>query len=847
MRVLRCSRRFARAALDGAARARRAGRAGALALLIALRGRGRAAGARGGCRAAGAHVAGVGVARRRARAGAARRRASPASCCSPTRWGELAAGISRGIQALPGVRVPYRGLDPWMRIVIPLGGTVLVVVAALARVLAAAPRKLGVPGLALLLLVVLYAVPAVALDFAGEFLRGAVLALLVLAFLRLERLRGRATCGSPARWRSCVVVGRAAGRARCSTPTRRGSTTRLGARRLGVEVDDLSLEPHLRPAALAARRPRAAARARQAPGVLEGREPRRPSTAATGVHGDDGYSADISDAAGPAGRAHAGRRTSASRSRNLRADQFITAGYAFDVALAGRPHRRWTATAPSARRARCAAATPTRPQVYSPQPTEDERHAAPASDDRIVWRLPAPVAAPAAAAAGRPGRRASSVYVPELRQRPGARRGARRDHLGDYAIGARRARARPVRRRLTLAQRLKRGTHDQEDYVAGGAAPTSAAPSSPTPSRRRRPRRTLDGFLFDAKTGYCQQYSGAMALLLRMGGVPARVSTGFSSGALDRKTRRVRRARLRRPLLGRGLVPRHRLGDVRPDARPPRRRAASPTRRPAPAGGSAAPAELRRRRRSRARRRRRGGGAEAAPVVADPAAGRRRRCSPSPRSAAARSRRWRRRRAAARCRRARARAAPHAPRAGGPGTTLHALELRFAAHARRRGLRARAARAPLRAARRAADPRAAPRRCAPSSAAAHGVARPPARVVGLPPASVTSATRLQLTRHGRRVRPLPARHGAARGRALPPGDRAAREGRELEPEKTSIREALGRAYFRSAPVRGGARGVRGGRRARADQRLRAVLPRPRADAARPTGRGAQAADARGAT
>ena len=35
----------------------------------------------------------------------------------------------------------------------------------------------------------LYAIPAVALDFENEFLRGAALALLVLAFLRLEKLR----------------------------------------------------------------------------------------------------------------------------------------------------------------------------------------------------------------------------------------------------------------------------------------------------------------------------------------------------------------------------------------------------------------------------------------------------------------------------------------------------------------------------------------------------------------------------------------------------------------------------------------------------------------------------------
>ena len=42
---------------------------------------------------------------------------------------------------------------------------------------------------ALILLVALYAVPAVVLNFDAEFLRGALLAVLVLAFLRLEKLR----------------------------------------------------------------------------------------------------------------------------------------------------------------------------------------------------------------------------------------------------------------------------------------------------------------------------------------------------------------------------------------------------------------------------------------------------------------------------------------------------------------------------------------------------------------------------------------------------------------------------------------------------------------------------------
>ena len=45
----------------------------------------------------------------------------------------------------------------------------------------------------------------------------------------------------------------------------------------------------------------------------------------------------------------------------------------------------------------------------------------------------------------------------------------------------------------------------------------------------------LEHFLFESKAGYCQHFSGAMALLLRMGGVPARVATGFSPGGFRRR------------------------------------------------------------------------------------------------------------------------------------------------------------------------------------------------------------------------------------------------------------------------------------------------------------------------
>jgi protein-glutamine gamma-glutamyltransferase len=46
----------------------------------------------------------------------------------------------------------------------------------------------------------------------------------------------------------------------------------------------------------------------------------------------------------------------------------------------------------------------------------------------------------------------------------------------------------------------------------------------------------LEAFLFEDLRGYCQQFSGAMALMLRMVGIPARVAAGFSPGTLNRKT-----------------------------------------------------------------------------------------------------------------------------------------------------------------------------------------------------------------------------------------------------------------------------------------------------------------------
>ena len=94
----------------------------------------------------------------------------------------------------------------------------------------------------------------------------------------------------------------------------------------------------------------------------------------------------------------------------------------------------------------------------------------------------------------------------------------------------------PYRRTYALAQRLAGASETEEDLVHPVLTYLRRGFNySETPPREAYNLENCAGL--DAKTGYCQQFSGAMALLLRMGGVPARVVTGFTSGSLDAKTR----------------------------------------------------------------------------------------------------------------------------------------------------------------------------------------------------------------------------------------------------------------------------------------------------------------------
>ena len=141
------------------------------------------------------------------------------------------------------------------------------------------------------------------------------------------------------------------------------------------------------------------------------------------------------------------------------------------------------------------------------------------------------------------GRRRARVQRQPARARRRASRRSGRDEATRSAGRTRRSAPRRTRSQVIRASGLRRDLRPRA--AAEGAARrrprttcSSCAPGSSaarrTPSGRRSTRTRSTRFLFDDPRGYCQHFSGAMALLLRMGGVPARVAVGFSPGQLDK-------------------------------------------------------------------------------------------------------------------------------------------------------------------------------------------------------------------------------------------------------------------------------------------------------------------------
>jgi len=121
-----------------------------------------------------------------------------------------------------------------------------------------------------------------------------------------------------------------------------------------------------------------------------------------------------------------------------------------------------------------------------------------------------------------------TVYVP-LRGEPGS---------GSGAEAARLLRDSPYARMYEQAIQLAETQPTAYDAVKSVEAwlQNNFTYSERVPTHRY----PLMGFLYDDERGYCQQFSGAMALMLRMAGIPARVAAGFSSGSYNKDTKEFR-------------------------------------------------------------------------------------------------------------------------------------------------------------------------------------------------------------------------------------------------------------------------------------------------------------------
>ncbi|HEX5191562.1 MAG TPA: transglutaminaseTgpA domain-containing protein [Solirubrobacteraceae bacterium] len=94
----------------------------------------------------------------------------------------------------------------------------------------------------------------------------------------------------------------------------------------------------------------------------------------------------------------------------------------------------------------------------------------------------------------------------------------------------------PYRDAYQLARRLASESTSELSFVHQVMAYLSTGNGFRYDQSPPAARYPLESFLFHSHRGYCQQFSGAMALLLRMGGVPVRVATGFTAGSLDDHT-----------------------------------------------------------------------------------------------------------------------------------------------------------------------------------------------------------------------------------------------------------------------------------------------------------------------
>jgi transglutaminase-like putative cysteine protease len=433
----------------------------------------------------------------------------------PYAWSALAAGIGQGLSAVPSVSVPYAGLDEWTRSVMVLGGGALIGTGALLAFAVRRDGAVGYPSAAAIALITLYAVAIIQRDSERPFLAGAAFALALALFLCLERVERRsAKLAAGAVAAALLVALVAAPRIDAAGALLNYEEIAQSLTRSATTQYDWNHRygPLTWP--------------RDGREVLRVRASARSYWKAVDLVAFDGIRWAQTAERPQSGtamtpRVRGWRETIRVTVRALRSSQFVAAGTTLGIPDSPRPSTRSapgrfeTSGQPLSR------GQAYRARVYVPRPTAAQmRGAGSAYPDGLIADYGSVGVQPLSRAGG-----AQSSITLAFWGRPSAGSSATQPDAG--------MRGSPSARVYALVRRLRAQAANPyeymraiERYLRRGFAYTERPRPSAVP---------LEAFLFDDRAGYCQQFSGAMALLLRLGGVPARVAAGFSPGVFDAK------------------------------------------------------------------------------------------------------------------------------------------------------------------------------------------------------------------------------------------------------------------------------------------------------------------------
>ena len=444
----------------------------------------------------------------------------PLRLLKPAGWDDLASGLGQGIESFPAITVPYRGVDEWVRHALISSGVMLTGAAAL---IAFWPRTkaraTGHPIAAAVALGALYTIPIVEHGPKAPYLGGAVFCMLLAAFLYLERLRADQLGVASA----CVLAVTVAGG--LVAPHLDRASPWLDYEHIAEDLQpekaatfswNHSYGPMTWP--------------RDGREVLRVQASRQTYWKTVNLDEFDGLhwidSTQVASVVDTEIRHREWIETIRVVDRGVRTRQFVGAGHTLNV-LPGGP-----------------GAVQVEPGTFettgkplAPGSSYQARDVDPRATDRQLRT-----------AGTRYPQFANNYLALDLPRTPsrtdaravrfatyGSHRPAGADYRNGFQAGggAQAIRASAYARMYALAQALKAQTKTPFAFVQAVLQRVqTGATYSETPPPARVP---LMDFMFGNRLGYCQQFSGSMAMLLRMGGVPARVASGFSPGRFDRK------------------------------------------------------------------------------------------------------------------------------------------------------------------------------------------------------------------------------------------------------------------------------------------------------------------------